>query len=46
MAATGSGNPRQELYQLFPDGPVREGCKLAGLPIPDNSSNPSFGSVI
>lgn len=46
MNASGSGNPRKELYHLFPHGPVREGCKLAGLPIPDNSSNPSFGSVI
>ncbi|VAW77508.1 hypothetical protein MNBD_GAMMA12-1480 [hydrothermal vent metagenome] len=42
----GSNNSRKELYQLFPDGPVREACMLAGLPIPHNSSNPSFGSVL
>jgi len=42
----GTENSRKELYQLFPDGPVREACLLAGLPVPHNSSNPSFGSVL
>lgn len=40
-----SENPRKELYRLFPGGPVRQACKLAGLPTPGNSSDPSFGSV-
>jgi len=42
----GLENPRKELYFMFPHGPVREGCKLSGLPVPDNSSNPSVGSVM
>ena len=39
-------NPRQELYHLFPNGPVHQGCELAGLPVPANSANPSFGNVL
>ncbi len=42
----GTENSRKELYQLFPHGPVREACLLAGLPIPRNSSDPSLGSVM
>ena len=33
------------LYQLFPGGPVSQGCRLAGLEPPAGSSNDSFGSV-
>lgn len=33
------------LYQLFPGGPVSQGCRLAGLQPPAGSSDPGFGSV-
>jgi len=33
------------LYRLFPGGPVAQGCRLAGLPVPAGAVNPSFGSV-
>ena len=33
------------LYQLFPGGPLAQGCRLAGLPVPRNAENNSFGSV-
>lgn len=34
------------LYTLFPDGPVAQGCYIAGLQPPADSANPSFGSVM
>jgi TusE/DsrC/DsvC family sulfur relay protein len=36
---------RRYLYQLFPKGPISQGCRLAGLPAPPYSSDPSFGTV-
>ncbi len=33
------------LYSAFPGGPVAQGCRLAGLPVPAGSADPSFGSV-
>lgn len=33
------------LYQLFPGGPVSQGCRLAGLEPPAGSADQGFGSV-
>lgn len=33
------------LYALFPQGPLAQGCRLAGLPLPHGTVNRSFGSV-
>lgn len=34
------------LYQLFPGGPVAQGCRLAGLEAPAGAVDPGFGSVV
>lgn len=39
------GRGRRHLYELFPGGPVSQASRLAGLPLPPYSSDPSFGSV-
>ncbi len=33
------------VYQLFPGGPVAQGCRMAGLQPPAGSIDRSFGSV-
>ncbi len=33
------------LYELFPGGPVAQGCRLAGLEPPAGSTDTGFGSV-
>jgi tRNA 2-thiouridine synthesizing protein E len=33
------------LYRLFPRGPLAQGTRIAGLPVPANATDASFGSV-
>lgn len=33
------------LFRLFPNGPVYQGSRLAGLPVPPGSVDKSFGSI-
>jgi len=37
---------RKYLLELFPKGPVAQGCELAGLPVPAYASDGSFGAVM
>jgi tRNA 2-thiouridine synthesizing protein E len=34
---------RKYLYTLFPNGPIGQGSRIGGLPVPDDATNPSFG---
>ncbi len=33
------------LFRLFPGGPIAQGCRLAGLPVPAGAVDKSFGST-
>lgn len=37
---------RQYLRRLFPDGPVAQGMRIAGLPVPDYTENKAFGTSL
>jgi len=37
---------RAYLFQLFPQGPVSQASRLAGLPLPPHAHDLSFGSVM
>jgi tRNA 2-thiouridine synthesizing protein E len=36
---------RKYLHQLFPDGPVTQGMRFAGLPVPAHSEDEGFGTA-
>lgn len=40
------GRGRALLFELFPQGPVSQASRLAGLPPPPHSQDLSFGSVM
>jgi len=37
---------RKYLYTLFPNGPISQGSRIGGLPVPDDATNPSFGYAL
>ena len=36
---------RKYLWRLFPGGPVTQGLRIAGLPLPPHSGDKGFGTV-
>jgi tRNA 2-thiouridine synthesizing protein E len=43
--AFASHGGRRWLYELFPQGPVHQGCAIAGLPVPDHSAEEASGTA-
>lgn len=36
----------KHLYQLFPQGPIAQGCRIAGLEVPAYARDTNFGTVM
>ena len=36
----------KHLYELFPGGPIAQGCRLAGLEVPAYAKDDNFGTVM
>lgn len=36
----------KHLYELFPGGPIAQGCRLAGLEVPAYATDNNFGTVM